>query len=253
MRTLIYYVSFWGYLFFSVFFIIWMLILRLLGKAQQASLFASRIAVNWARTMVWLSGGDIHFEGLENIPSEGGFVVCSNHQGAFDIPLLIGFLPRPIGFVAKKELGKVPFLGHWMKEIGCLFLDRKNPRQGLTVMREGVALLKGGAGLVVFAEGTRSGSSTLGPFRQGSLRMAVSAGVPVVPVTIIDSYKLREAQGCRIRPAPVRVVISPPIQTEGMQRDDKKTLLEKVRKTLSANLAEGVNPDADQPESEPPA
>ncbi|MBT3380771.1 MAG: 1-acyl-sn-glycerol-3-phosphate acyltransferase [Lentisphaerae bacterium] len=240
MRTLIYYVSFWGYLLFSALFILWMGILRLLGRSQQIPAYASRRAIGWGRTMVRLSGGDIQFEGAENIPSEGGFVVCSNHQGAFDIPLVVGFLPRPIGFVAKIELGRIPLLGYWMKQIGCLFLDRKNPRQGLAVMREGIALLKGGAGLVVFPEGTRSGSDTMGPFRQGSLRMAVSAGVPVVPVTIIDSHKLREAQGWRIRPASVRVVISPPIETQGMDRDTKKALLGEVREIMAASLARGV-------------
>ena len=111
MRTLIYYVSFWGYLLFSALFILWMGILRLLGRSQQIPAYASRRAIGWGRTMVRLSGGDIQFEGAENIPSEGGFVVCSNHQGAFDIPLVVGFLPRPIGFVAKIELPNGEALG----------------------------------------------------------------------------------------------------------------------------------------------
>lgn len=185
---------------------------------------------------MWLSGAELILDGLDNIPAEGGVVLCSNHQGAFDIPLLLGYMPRQLGFVAKQELRKIPLLGWWMAQLGCLFLDRTNRRQALTVMRAGVAALKGGEALVVFPEGTRSGSSTLGEFRQGSLRMAVSAGVPVVPITIVDSYRLREAQGWRIRPAKVRVVVSPPLDTAGMQREDKRELLATVRETMTSQL-----------------
>ena len=240
MRTFVYYTSFWLYLLVSSVFMLWMVLLRCLGRREQAREYATRRAAAWGRAMVWLSGGEIAVEGLENVPSEGGFILCSNHQGAFDIPLLLGFSPRPIGFVAKKELRRVPLLGLWMQELGCLFLDRKNPRQGLAVTREGAARLKEGAGLVIFPEGTRSGSSQLAPFRQGSLHMALAGGVPVVPVTIIDSHKLREAQGWRIRPARVRMVLSPPIPTAGMQRTDKKALLERIRGIISENLAQGV-------------
>jgi len=243
MRTVIYYASFWLYLLCAAPCILWVLLLRSLGKGEQAGAFAARRAAAWGRTMMWLSGGEFSFEGLENIPTEGGVVLCSNHQGAFDIPLLLGYVPRPMGFVAKQELRKVPLLGSWMQQLGCLFLDRRDPRQALTVMREGATAIREGAALVVFAEGTRSGSATLGEFRQGSLRVAVTAEAPVVPVTIIDSYRLREAQGWRIRPAPVRVVVSPPIETAGMTRAEKKALLSRVREVIVANLEAGVSPD----------
>lgn len=242
MRTLIYYASFWLYLIGSLVSLLWIVLLRCVGQQERVPGFAARQARAWARTMVWLSGADVSLEGLENVPSEGGFILCSNHQGAFDIPLLLGFSPRPIGFVAKEELRRIPLLGRWMREIGCLFLDRENARQGLAVTRDGVERLKQGAGLVIFPEGTRSGSDQLGPFHQGSLHMALASGAPVVPVTIIDSHKLREAQGSRIRPARVRVVLSPAIATAAMQRSDKKALLERIRGIIAENLTQGVPP-----------
>ncbi len=236
MRSVLYYTCLWTYLFCSMCGLLCVLLLRALGKDEEAHAFAARRATAWGKAMVRLSGGTFTVEGLEHIPSDAGVMLCSNHQGAFDIPLLLAFVPRPVGFVAKQELRKLPFVGWWMRQLNCLFLDRQNPRQALGVMREGVALLKKGAGLVVFPEGTRSGSSTLAEFRQGSLRMAVSAGAPVVPVTIIDSYLLREAQGRKIRPAAVRIVFSPPIATAGLSRPEKKDLLNRVRETMQSNL-----------------
>lgn len=236
MRTLVYYLAFWLFLILAMPVMGRLVLLDALGRRDKALLYAQRMAAFWARLQLRLAGAEVVVDGLEHLPASGGFVVCGNHQGAFDIPILLAISPRPLAFVAKKELGRVPLLGFWIKAVGCLMLDRDDARQALAITREGVSRLKDGRGFVVFPEGTRSGSPTLGTFRQGSLQMPIAAGAPIVPVAIIDSYKLTE--GGRIRPARVRVIFLPPIATTALSRQDKKGLLEQIRALIETQLAE---------------
>ncbi len=186
--------------------------------------------------MLYMTGSSVDVQGAENVPSDGGVVIVANHQGALDIPLMLGFLGRPIAFVAKAELRKVPLMGSWMKQMGCQFLDRNNRRQGLEVFKQSVAFLEKGGIMVVFPEGTRSRGGPLGEFKKGSLRMATKAGIPVVPVTIVDSYKIREANNGWIRPTPVKVIISKPIVTKGMDKVEQGSVVAMAQAIIAENL-----------------
>ncbi len=124
------------------------------------------------------------------IPDEPVLFV-SNHQGSFDIPLLLGYIDKPKAFIAKWELRYLPFIGSWMKELGCIFIKRNDFRQTLKAFKGAGEVFKKGQSLVIFPEGTRSRSSKLGEFKRGSLKIALREKVPVVPVTIKGSYKLK--------------------------------------------------------------
>jgi 1-acyl-sn-glycerol-3-phosphate acyltransferase len=91
--------------------------------------------------------------------------------------------------------------------------------------------------MVIFPEGTRSKGKTMGVFKAGSLRIAIKANVPIVPVTINGSYKLMEENGFVIKPADVEVVISEPIETAGLTKEQTNELHEKVISVIAGNLA----------------
>ena len=137
-------------------------------------------------------GGNLNVEasGLENIPSENGFIFYPNHQGMYDVLAIVEVLDCPISVVMKKEVANVPFLKQVFALIGAISLDRSDIRQGLKVIQQVAEEVKQGRNYIIFAEGTRSkmGNKLL-EFKGGSFKSAVKAQCPIVPVALIDSYK----------------------------------------------------------------
>ncbi|MTI95840.1 MAG: 1-acyl-sn-glycerol-3-phosphate acyltransferase [Firmicutes bacterium] len=187
--------------------VVWLL--KLLGIESTRRRVAHGFAHWWGRFVFRASGSKVRVHGLDKLPP-GPVVVMGNHQGIFDIMLVMGFIPKPLAFIAKKELTKMPLISTWMRNIGCLFLDRKDVRQAVAVINTGVQQLKDGTSMVIFPEGTRSRSSEMLPFRQGSMKLAVRAGVPIVPVSIKGTYGIYE-QNRLIAPARVILWISEPV------------------------------------------
>lgn len=206
-------------------------------KTAERDACAHVIARNWARSAIGFNGSMIKVTGVENIPKEGGVLFISNHQSNFDIPIFIGFIPRDKGFIAKLELMKVPSFGRWMKYIGCIFIDRKDPRQSLTALNQAAESLKAGHSLVIFPEGTRSADGTVGPFKPGSLKLAMKARVPIVPVTIKGSINIMPKRSIIIRSASVEVIISPALIPDEMPGIDTNVIAEKIRGIIIENLS----------------
>ena len=210
--------------------------LNRLGKIAERDACAHEIARRWAQSGLKMNGSSIHLSGIENVPKTGGVLFVSNHQSNFDIPILIGYVPRDKGFIAKLELLKVPTFSRWMKYIGCIFIDRKDPRQSLMAISEAAEQLKAGHSIVIFPEGTRSADGTVGPFKAGGLRLAIKAAVPIVPVTISGSKNIMPKGTSLIRSAKVNVIISPPLLPGEFKEMDSNQISEKVRNIIISNL-----------------
>ncbi|PXW89007.1 1-acyl-sn-glycerol-3-phosphate acyltransferase [Streptohalobacillus salinus] len=159
---------------------------------------------------------NVMVQGLENLP-EGPVLFVSNHQSLFDILLFLGYINRPIGFIAKKEIKKIPLINAWMEEMQCVFIDRSNRRSALKVIDDGVESLEKGQSMVVFPEGTRSKDGSIQPFKSGSLRLATRANVPIVPVAIKDTRYMLEANDGKINAANIELLVGTPIMPETYQ------------------------------------
>lgn len=207
------------------------------GKIAERDACAHSIARKWAQSGLKMNGSLIHVTGVENVPKTGGVLFVANHQSNFDIPILIGHIPRDKGFIAKLELLKVPTFSRWMKYIGCIFIDRKDPRQSLSAINEAAEQLKAGHSIVIFPEGTRSADGTIGPFKAGGLRLAIKAAVPIVPVTISGSKNIMPKGTSIIRSAKVNVIISPPLLPYEFEELDSNQITEKVRSIIISNLS----------------
>lgn len=133
--------------------------------------------------LLFVSGTKVKAEGLENIPKDRAVLYVGNHRSYFDIITSYRLLPGITGYVAKKEMAKVPLLRLWMRYIHCLFLDRSNVKEGLKTILAGVDELKNGHSIWIFPEGTRNRGEegSMLEFKEGSLKMADKAGCPVVP------------------------------------------------------------------------
>ncbi len=206
------------------------------GKIAERDACAHAIARKWAQSGLSMNGSSIQLIGIENVPTSGGVLFVANHQSNFDIPILIAHVPRDKGFIAKLELLKVPSFSRWMKYIGCVFIDRKDPRQSLKDINDAAERLKSGHSLVIFPEGTRSADGTVAPFRAGGLKLALKAKVPVVPVTISGSKNIMPKGTSLIKSASVKVIISPPLVPDEFTKMDSTQISEKVRNIIISNL-----------------
>jgi 1-acyl-sn-glycerol-3-phosphate acyltransferase len=162
--------------------------------------------------------------GRENVPRQGGVCFVSNHEGYFDIVLLLAHCGRPIGFVAKKELLLIPFLNIWIYLIGGSFIDRSTPRKAMRTINKGVERIKAGGGMIIFPEGHRSKGQGIFPFHPGSLKLATHAEAPIVPVALSGSYNVFEKYH-RLRRAALKVTFCEPIDTASLPAADRKFIL----------------------------
>ena len=145
-----------------------------------------------------IQGGniDLTVTGLENIPTEGGFMMYGNHQGLFDVVALAATCPTPMGAVLKKELLGIPFVQQVIDCTKSYPMDRDDVRQSLTVIQNVTEEVKQGRNYLIFPEGTRSkNGNTLGEFHGGSFRCAIKAKCPILPVAFIDSFKVFDQKG----------------------------------------------------------
>lgn len=195
---------------------------------------------SFGRGMLGSSKSTIEISGLENIPKDEAILFVSNHQSNFDIPILLGYLNHPIGFVAKIEMTKLPFVGRWMRLSRCVLVDRSNRRQGIQAMKEGIEVLKKGCSLVIFPEGTRTGQDTMIPFKQGSFRFAKEAQVCIVPIAISGTHKIMESAEHAFDKAHAVVRVLPKISKEAVAEKDTKQLAIDVQAIIQQALDEMV-------------
>lgn len=236
IRTIFWYTFFWLYMIASLSFYIPLLFMRIFRLKKIKRSYITYLAGLWARSIVWATGGKVTVLGNENIPRHNSICYVSNHQGGFDIPLIIGYISYTVGFIAKKELRYIPILGTWIKEVGCVFINRSSFRDSIGVIQKGVENIKKGYPMVIFPEGTRSRSNRMRPFKSGSLKLAIRSQASIVPITIDGSYKLREARKGLITPASVKLTIHPAIDAAMLEDDDTKKLAERLWKIINSAL-----------------
>lgn len=196
-----------------------------------------RIIRGWGQSTCWLAGAKLERLDLGGAPADETVLIASNHQADFDIPLLAGHAGRPLGFVAKKELAGLPLISRWMRLMGCIFLDREDRRKQVAQIRETIETLQAGHSMVIFPEGTRSGSDEMGAFAKGSLNIALKAGVRIQPVTLQGTWRLKVKGKPLFRGGKVRMLIHPPVDPAAMSEADLGRLHERVREIIHGGLS----------------
>lgn len=171
-----------------------------------------------------LSGCKITVRGKENIPTDTPVLYVGNHRSYFDILIYHESIGTPVGFIAKKEMRKVPLLPLYMDDIGCLFLDRNDIKQGMEIIKQGTEFMKMGHSMILFPEGTRNQTDTLLPFKEGGYKMAEKAKCPIVPVAVSGSDLLLEsAPKKRIKGHEVIIEFGKPFYPADMPPKERKT------------------------------
>ena len=156
---------------------------------------------------------DLQVSGTENIPKEGGFMLYANHQGMFDVLAVAATCDIPVGAVLKKELYDIPFLHQVAICTRSFPMDREDVRQSLTVIQSVIREVKAGRNYLIFPEGTRSrNGNQMGQFHSGSFRCATRSKCPIVPVALVDSFKVLDQKGSK--PVTVQIHYLKPIYWE---------------------------------------
>src|SRR6185503_5286064 len=164
-----------------------------LGIASITSSFFDRrghFAHGCARAWSWLilatTGVEVTVSGLERLVPGRTYVFVSNHQSIYDIPILFWSLPYQLRIIAKESLGRFPFLGWHLRRTGHMLVDRKRPDRA-AIFSWASRLTSQGLSLIVFPEGTRSRDGRVARFKGGSFYLALEAGLPIVPLSVIGS------------------------------------------------------------------
>lgn len=153
---------------------------------------------------------DLQVSGTENIPKEGGFMLYANHQGMFDVLAVAATCDIPVGAVLKKELYDIPFLHQVAICTRSFPMDREDVRQSLTVIQSVIREVEAGRNYLIFPEGTRSrNGNQMGQFHSGSFRCATRSKCPIVPVALVDSFKVLDQKGSK--PVTVQIHYLKPI------------------------------------------
>ena len=215
-----------GYLILSIPIL---LIEWVIGKFNKRAKDISSLRIIQAvfRFILKITGADITVKGHENVPADTAVLYIGNHRSFFDILLTYVLCPDVTGYVAKKEMERYPLLSNWMHYLHCLFLDRKDIKQGLKTILQAADYVKSGISVCIFPEGTRNKNADetdMLPFHDGSFKIATRAKSPIIPVAISNSANIWEANFPKMSPTHVVIEYGKPIIPSELDRDTQHHL-----------------------------
>lgn len=193
-------------------FVPWTILLSLLTIVSPAGPVHAWVHRNWSRVGLWAAGARLEVE-TGNLDPSRSYIFTANHQSLFDIPVMcMAFRRWDVRFVAKESLFEIPIFGPAMRRAGHVAIDRDNMRKAMKAIEEAATAVRAGRSLAVFPEGTRSQDyAQLQEFKVGGMILALKTGVPVVPVVISGSGRLKAKESPWIRSGTVRVRALPPM------------------------------------------
>lgn len=194
----------------------------------------------WGASRTWASGimrsagmTDLIVKGVERIYDGQPFILMANHQSHLDPPSIILSSDRPIGFLTKQELKRVPVFGWALERTGHVFIDRKDKDKSHASIDLAARRIAEGRCVLVFPEGTRTLTEDLLPFKKGGFVLAVKAQVPIVPVGVAGTREIFPSQSSYVvGKSPVAIVYGEPIPTAGHTLETKDGLMDQVRTSI---------------------
>lgn len=198
-----------------------------------------KLAIIWSWLTLKACGAKLVVQGRQSIDPKATYVFTSNHCSTFDILALLYLQPaRRFRFIAKKSLFRIPFFGWAMSLGGFIGIDRSNKKKAMETTQAALQRIQTGTSVVIYPEGTRSYDGRMLPFKTGGFLMAIRAGVPVIPLTMVNSHYLQPKGRFLARPGTLRIIFDAPIPTKDLQERDRGMLAAKVRDVIARNLIE---------------
>lgn len=201
----------------------------------------------WARVALWASGCRAVGHGTENLVPGQPFILAANHVSWFDIFAISVLLRVDFHFVAKKELERVPVFGLAWRAAGHISIDRSDREKAVESLRKaGTQMREQQSVVVIFAEGTRSRTGRLQPFKKGAFVLSQETGIPVIPTVVTGSYDIMRPDTFLVRPATIHVFFEPPVSPR--PEEGTTEMMERVRDIFVRRLSETESmPPLDDP------
>lgn len=165
----------------------------------------------WGRICAWSTLVKVTVHGHENVTPGNSYVFVANHQSAYDIFAIYGWLGHNFKWMMKKSLERIPMVGFACRKAGHIYVDKSSPRAIRETMEKAEKQLAGGMSVVVFPEGTRSHNGKISNFKRGAFMLAEEFNLPVVPITIDGAYDVMPPTAKIPRPGHIKVTIHKPI------------------------------------------
>ena len=210
----------------------------MLGGEKFFSFYPGMI---WAKVTCYLALCPVKVRGRENLAEKQSYVLVANHQGAFDVFLMYGFLGVPTKWMLKAGLAKIPLVGAACRAAGFIFVDNSSPRAAQRSISEAERRLKEGDSLVVFPEGSRTPDGKMHRFLKGAFRVALDLHLPIVPITLNGPYNVMPIGSKMIRPHRMEMVIHPPIFVDKVafvDREKLQKMMDEVKDVIASALWE---------------
>jgi 1-acyl-sn-glycerol-3-phosphate acyltransferase len=209
-----------------------------LGQNKPREVYDARLDA-WSKSLLEHARARVHPEGLEHLGDRREvFVVMSNHQSVYDIPVLFQALPVPMRMVAKQELFRVPVWGKAMQHSGFVAIDRSDRERAIASLAVAKKKMQDeGISIWIAPEGTRSRTGEIGPFKSGGFHLALDTGLRILPVTIDGTFSLLRADTADVnKGGDVRVVVHPPIDPQAYGQARRAELMAAVRAAIAGPL-----------------
>jgi len=191
----------------------------------------------WSRLVCIFTLCPVKVTGKEKLNKKQSYIFVSNHQGAYDIFLIYGYIGQPIKWVMKQSLRKIPFVGIACEAAGFIFVDSSSPQAAAKTIRFAEAKLKNGASIAIFPEGSRTRTGKMGTFKKGAYQMALDLKLPIVPITINGSYEVMPIDSYLIHPHKMEMIIHDPIQLDGIAPENLREVAVQVRELVDRSKA----------------
>ena len=205
----------------------------LVGIVDRSGRGCRAIAGIWGRALLCIGRVRVRVEGLGHLPA-GPAVYAANHGSALDIPIVFGHLPVDFRIIHKRSLRLLPLLGQAMWAGGHIGIDRSHPFRARRSLATAAERIRGGTSVVVFPEGTRSPDAAVRRFKRGSFGLALDAGVPVVPISIVGVKAIVPQGLFSLEPGTVDVRVHAPVPVEGRGPGEAEALASEVREIVAA-------------------
>jgi 1-acyl-sn-glycerol-3-phosphate acyltransferase len=205
---------------------------ELLGVRHGQGTIFDTAPRDWARAIARAAGMRIITHGREAIDASKPHVYVCNHVSIMDIPAVLHAVPDH-GFVAKRELSRIPFFGAAARAVGVVFIDRENRKSAFAAYEEAADKVRAGRSVIVFPEGTRGATYALRPFKKGPFVLAIRSGVPIIPVIIHGTIEVTPNGTTDVTPGEVHVHLLAPVATAGLSYDERNALADRVRERMA--------------------
>jgi 1-acyl-sn-glycerol-3-phosphate acyltransferase len=214
----------------------WLPLFRLLDRTLLPGDRIDELARFVCRTGTRSVGIQVRQHGMHQIEPGRSYLVCFNHVSLLDTPVLVQSLPIYARTFQEAAHFKIPLYGGFVRVMGQLPVDRHNKALNQRSYERALQMLRSGDSFAIFPEGHRTRDGRLGPFYKGGFRLAIEAGVPVLPVCSRGLRNLCPAKEWRFRPGRADVIFGEPIPTDGMTEDDAQELADRTRAAMNELL-----------------